>query len=29
MRLDISDPKEKVGYKPKADAFKLFNLMKD
>lgn len=28
-RLDISEAKEKVGYKPKADAFKLFNLLGD
>ncbi|SFC88566.1 NAD dependent epimerase/dehydratase family protein [Zunongwangia mangrovi] len=28
-RLDITESKEKVGYKPKADAFELFNLTKE
>ena len=28
-RLDITESKEKVGYKPKADAFELFKLKKD
>ncbi len=28
-RLDITESKEKVGYKPKADAFELFKLKKE